>query len=245
MKKLLTIFTAMAIIISVGAMVQAQTIEDRAEYRPSTDIYFDIATGQLLGSVYPIPALVEQEFHLNVVYGAPWTDAEIDTFNDRANLDGPLGLAFGDPESYYLDMPDDDAAIIEYLDHETGTEIIGSADWTITGKWGDSHHTILSGIMTDNALAIYPRVYRSYDQVNEVEVFEGALLPSEVVSYTFTDLGNGIGLLSAEYGVSSAWSVASVVGTTNKDISNTLNYLFILMVPAGAVLIWKGLRRKK
>ncbi len=65
-------------------MAQAQSIQDRPEYPPSSDIYFDTATGQLLGSVYPVPPVSDQEFHVNVLYQDPYSAESIDAYNDRA-----------------------------------------------------------------------------------------------------------------------------------------------------------------
>jgi hypothetical protein len=41
------------------------------------------------------------------------------------------------------------------------------------------------------------------------------------------------------------WGTPTSVLGTSKPTSDPLNYLFILMAPIGAVLIWKGLRRRR
>ncbi len=200
MKKFFTIFAAVIIIISTGVMVQAQTILDRPEYRPSTDIYYDMATGQLLGSVYPILPEADQDFQLNILYQAPFSNNSIDQFND--NNGGGAGVNnFGDPESYWLEMSVGTASV-EFANLDPGpctTDILESADWTITGKWGDCHHTIMSGSMAGDKLTLSPRKYRSYDgegSANENEPFDGGLLDIEIASYTVSDMGDGVGKLT-------------------------------------------------
>jgi len=48
-----------------------------------------------------------------------------------------------------------------------------------------------------------------------------------------------------EYGECMGWCPASIGGTRFKPTSDTVNYFFLLCVPIGAVLLWKGLRRRK
>ncbi len=42
-----------------------------------------------------------------------------------------------------------------------------------------------------------------------------------------------------------SWQVASVINAEYKESADITNYLFLLCIPIGAVLLWKGLRRRK
>ncbi len=238
----------MAIIISIGGMVQAQTIEDRPEYRPSSDIYFDLATGQLLGSAYPIASQADQEFQLNILYQKPFSSDDINQFNDNDG-GGVADYNFGDPEQYWLEISENGTSPVEFanLDPDScTTSILEDVEWTITGKWGACHHTILSGRMVGDKLIVSPRKYRSYDgegDANDNEPFDGMLLNTEIASYTVSDMGDGVGKLTIT--IPEDWETASTTGAGYRSVSNILNYTFFLMVPIGAVLLWRGLRRRR
>ncbi len=261
MKKSFLIGMAAVFFLTAGSMAQAQTIRDRAEYRPSSDIYFDIATGKLLGGDYPIPETVaDREWQLNLWYQSEFSAESIEDFNDNLLTSG--GLNFTDPDYYVLDMPGDDLSPIEFANLVTPdpppdpplppTSIIGYADWTITGEWegGNIRHTILSGNMNGNYLQTFPQKYRSFDgegDANPQEAFNGNLLLTEVLGYTFTDLGDGTGRLTVDMFPIAAgpWGAASTVEAGSQDASGMLNYLFILIVPIGAAVIRKRLRKGK
>lgn len=209
MRSLLTI-CVVGMILTIGATANAD-ITTRAEYIPSSDIRFTISGGQLLGSpahqgppgntVPPTGA-----FHINVLHqDPPWTDAQIDYFNDRGiTVGNPGGYAFGDTEAYWLDLTTDGTSSIDYAGSPTGT----FADWTITGTWGTWSHTIMTGDFVDkdssggvsdgDYLKLDPQAYRTFPpSANPFEgVFAGALLTSEVLGYTYTDIGGGVGNLA-------------------------------------------------
>jgi len=198
-KKLITIFAVGALIIAVGSVAKATSIQDRPEYIPSSDIIFNIATGQLLGSPDHLGPPGNGDgtgaFHINVLHQNGWTDAQIDFFNDRGITEGnPGGYAFGDPQYYSLDISGNAHIWRDWAD--TGE----TADWAITGSWGDQWtHTILYGDIVGDGdyLKLKPTVYNTFrSEANAYEgVFDGAQLLTEVAGYTYTDLGNGNGRL--------------------------------------------------
>lgn len=208
--KVLTICVVMAV-LAIGSTAQATTIRDRAEYRPSTNIYFTESTGRMLGHTQ-----TSGEFQMNVEYQSGILDTAIDTFNDREGAETE-GLAFGDAPYYYLDMSG--SADIWYygLDGQypwnpngsadSPHNPIGTAEWTLTywegtptggnpGKWA---HTILSGTIDGDYLEVDPQVWRAFDNVaaaNDDEIWNGALLDCEMLGYTVSSVGDGVGLLT-------------------------------------------------
>jgi len=194
---------------TVDESPDGHSIKNRLEYRASTNIYFTIADGQLSGST-----IGSGDFQLNLEYQACYNDNAMAAFND---VDGgkAAGFNFGDAVQYDFELRTDGLSPIDYYDAEgTGlTETRGYADWTITGKWGtgDSvRHTILSGDWDDNDtsgdlsdgdyLQINPHAYRSYDgeaspNVNDNEIFDGALLICEMLGYTYRYVDGTDGLL--------------------------------------------------
>ncbi len=247
MRKIWMILAAVTIIISAGAMVQAQTIMDRPEYRPSTDIYFSFANGQLLGSVYPIVPLADREFQLNILYQISFPNNDINQFNDYDG-GGAGGYNFGDPESYKLEIHPAGAAIwfANLTSSPCTHNIVEYANWTISSTSAPCNHTILSGTRVNNKLVLSPQRYRSYDGeglANEKELFDGALLRTDILSYTITDMGGGVGRLSLNDPSASPWEAASITGAEDRSISIIMNCLLFLMVLPGAMLLWRIWRK--
>jgi hypothetical protein len=188
MKKFLTIFAVMTLIMSVGSTAQAMTIRDNPDYVASTGLTLgDRIT--VFGDVSGFA--ITEAFQINLEYQAGILDSEIDAINSY-DPDGTWDLNFSDNEEYVFDINLAGLTIYEY---DGMAETFDSGiQWTLTA-W---HQTILAGYIDGQKLMVSPAsTYRPFvndPPVNDVEVFDG-MLDTEVIAYTFTgvvgDIGDG------------------------------------------------------
>ena len=193
----------------------ASTIQDRADYRPSTDITFaDSSGGSLTGGELSGDTFGSGEFQLNVAYynNVPADRAAIDQFDDKclngqppADCTNPTSWNFTDAVQYTVDITLDSSANI-YADDPS--QIIGTADWTITGTWGGFSHTIFYGDVIDNDASLdisggdfldNSGGYHSFPGsgwANANEVWNQHVLPTDIGGYTVSSQSASVGLLS-------------------------------------------------
>ncbi len=210
MKKLITIFAVVALILTVSSQASAiSTYADlvsRSEYR--------VSTGLTLGAYYnpvddgsshegAIGYVIADPFQLNLLYQDGIDDIAINAFNDY-NSPGALNTA--DNDYYFLRIDETGGLPIGIWDY-TGAEPGGPqfyapdsdeswVDWTLS-YWSSSggyFQTVFAGDMqvsgSETTLSVNP--YASYRTflwdgfANDVEVFNGALVDTEVVAYTFS-----------------------------------------------------------
>ena len=216
-----------------GAMsASAISIQDRPEYRQSTDIYFtdsgSLTGGELLGDTP-----TSGQFQLNVQYynSIPEDMAAIDAYNDNClngptetapGCDSPTGWNWVDPEQYTLTLSLNDSAEVW-----SANVHVADADWAITGEWGGWQHTIFFGDLQDSDssgaisdgdyLALTPAGYHAFPLegwANANEVWNLALIPTEIAGYHVFSTGPDEGLLSVNIVPEATTAVLLVVGLT-------------------------------
>ena len=178
------ILTACVVLVVLSTALAAQaSIQDRAEYRPSTGLTIG-TMAQEWGEEWGYA--IVNPFQINLLYQPGIEDSDINAFND-------YGLGSGD-----LNFPDNDEYVLTVnpaggLQVHTYPNIDALPDpniqWMITG-W---NQTIFAGSIVGQPdgtlfLKVDPtQGYRSFPTdppVNDLEVFGGIIL-SEVVGYTF------------------------------------------------------------
>lgn len=192
MKRLTTLILVCGLILAIGGPAAATQIWDRPEYRPSSNLVLNGWGSEWGGSEGYI---IAQDFQLNLLYQAPYTQATINAYNDYNRGDGFLN--FHDPEEYVFKWNiNGNLPVYTYPDIEVpgGSTI----QWTLTG-W---HQTILAGGIIEQSGATYFQIlpigtYRPFPNeqpVNAIEVFTGPMA-SQVLGYTFngtlSELGSG------------------------------------------------------
>ena len=208
---------ALGLAFFAPSAANASAIQGRADYRPSTDIFFDDTSGgSLTGGPLSGDTSGSGEFQLNVAYynNDPVDRAAIDQFDDKC-LNGqppgdctdPTSWNFTDAVQYTVDITLDSSANI-YAD--LPSQIIGTADWTITGTWGGFSHTIFYGDVIDNDGSVdisdgdfldNSGGYHSFPGsgwANLNEVWSQQVLPTDVGGYTVSSQSASIGLLSVD-----------------------------------------------
>mgnify|MGYP006191634039 CR=1 FL=1 len=211
-----SLLLASAFVLSflASSSVNALSIQDRANYRASTDIYFEdsgsLTGGELLGDTP-----TSGQFQINLeYYNANAVDmGQIESFNDNClngptpaapGCDSPTGWNWVDPEQYVVTLSMDATAEIWSDDVH-----VADADWTITGAWGGWQHTIFFGDLDDldsssdisdgDYLSISPAGYHSFPGegwANANEQWNLSLIPSEIAGYHVFSTGPAEGLLS-------------------------------------------------
>jgi len=209
MRRLITICAALAVILSVGSIALAD-ITANPTYVPSSSLTLGAAVGSR-GYIVP------QEFQFNLVYQPGISDSDIDALNNYGVAAGHLNYAdyvTNPPSAYYLKADSAGSLPIGIWDY-LNTTGIGAFDptaqhfapdsgeswvqWTLsyyekTDK--DIYQTILAGDIVGSFLRVSPTAgYRTFlwdGFANDVEVFNGATVYSEVLGYGFTgSLGSG------------------------------------------------------
>jgi hypothetical protein len=212
MKKLITIYAMIGLMLAISSVANATgtyaDLTGRDEYRAST--------GLTLGTHYnPVPSgqphenaigyVIADEFQINLLYQDCIDDSAIDAFNDYGY---PTTLNFPDNDYYFLRIDEggslpigiwDYINDIQYHAPDSGESWV---QWTLS-YWSHSdgyYHTVFAGDMQvsgdDTTLSVRPEAsYRTFlwdGFANEVEVFNGALVDSEVRAYTFSgSIGTG------------------------------------------------------
>ena len=200
-------------LVCFGAMTaSAVSIQDRADYRPSTSIYF-VDSGSLEDGVLLGDTPTSGEFQVNLEYysAAPADMAKVDQFNDNclhgpppSGCDSPTGWNWVDPEQYTVSLSLDMSADV-YADNV----VVTAADWAITGEWGGWQHSIFYGDIDDldssttisdgDYLAINPPGYHSFPGegwANANEQWNLAVIPTEIAGYFVSSTAPDEGLLS-------------------------------------------------
>jgi len=190
--------------VLVAGSAEATPMQDRPEYRRSTDIYFEdladsLQGGQTLGNT---PSSGEYQINLEYYSSDSADRAAVDTFNDT---DGgqAQGLNWGDAGQYSISLSTGGAEVWSDNSH------VADADWALTGAWGSWRHSIFYGdwhdldasgdVSSGDYLQIMPPGYHAFPGegwANANEVFNLAVIPTEVQGYTLYDAGNQLGLLS-------------------------------------------------
>ena len=190
--------------ILVAGSAAATPMQNRPEYRRSTDIYFEDLTDSLQGgqTLGHTPTSGEYQINLEYYNSDPVDRAAVDTFNDT---DGgqALGLNWGDANQYNISLAVGGAEVWSDNSH------VADADWALTGAWGSWRHTIFYGdwydldassdVSSGDYLKIMPPGYHAFPGegwVNANEVFSLAVIPTEIQGYTLYDAGNQLGLLT-------------------------------------------------
>jgi len=190
------LLTANASAVWIGSY---EDLTNREGYVPSTDIGLASSTcytasnpGLDGGIGYQ---LSDEGFQLNLLYQAVGKKtisemkADIEAFDDWR--DSSLGnWNFPDSKQYFLRI--EEGGGLPIGNYQTGSQEYQSdsgqtwVQWTISGWWDSTFHTILAGsIIGEDYLQIIGG-YRSYQgDVNPVENFEGNKLLCEMVGYTF------------------------------------------------------------
>jgi hypothetical protein len=191
-------------LLFVAGVSHATSIQDRPEYRASTDIYFEdlsdsLQGGQALGHT---PTSGEYQINLKYYSAVPSDELAVEAFNDH---DGgqSQGLNWGDANQYAVSLVVGGAQV--WSDNTYVTD----ADWALTGAWGAWQHTIFygdwhdidssAGISSGDYLEINPPGYHAFPGegwANANEVFSLAVIPTEIHGYTVYDAGSQLGLLS-------------------------------------------------
>ena len=208
--RVLQLIVVAGLILAVSGTAGASSIQDRPEYRASTGLtlgnLYDGTDGTVWGGIgYQLNA----DFQLNLVYQDGVDNDDVDDLNDYGY---PSALNYADDERYFLRVDAGGGLPIgtwDFVNLEQHYALDSGADWV---KWTLSYwagpysgeyqfHTILAGdildtIPDDPFLRVVPSAgYRSFlwdGFANEVEVFDGAFIDSEVAGYYYTgDLGVG------------------------------------------------------
>ena len=197
-------WVALSSALLLATNAEATSIQDRPEYRPSTDIYFEdlsdsLQGGQTLGHT---PTSGEYQINLEYYSADPADQAAVDTFNDSDGGQAE-GLNWGDANQYNVSLSVGGAEVWSGNTHVT------DADWALTGAWGSWQHTIFygdwhdldasGGVSSGDYLEIMPPGYHAFPGegwVNANEVFSLAVIPTEIHGYTVYDAGTQLGLLS-------------------------------------------------
>jgi hypothetical protein len=203
MKKLIIIYAAIAVILTVGSIALAD-ITSNLNYVPSSSLTLG---ANVSGRGYIVP----QEFQFNLLYQSGIPDSAIDNFNNFGVTLGSGGhLNFPDyvtnsPAAYYLKISSTGGLPIGIWDYTDANPLTAQhfapdsgeswVQWTLSyyeQTNNDFYQTILAGDIVDNSfLRVSPTAgYRTFlwDNLaaNGVEVFNGATLNSEVLGYSFT-----------------------------------------------------------
>jgi len=215
MKKFLTICAVMTLVLTVSSQASATStyadLVSRPEYVASTGLTLGTHYDGSQGTPHPgaIGYVIADPFQLNLLYQDGIDDSAINAFND---YNYPGALNFADNDYYFLRIDGNGELPIGIWDY-TGTEPGGPqfyapdsgeswVEWTLS-YWSHStgyFQTIFAGDIqvsgSDTTLSVNP--YASYRTflwdgfANDVEVFNGALVDSEVVAYTFSGtIGEG------------------------------------------------------
>ena len=208
--KVLHLLAVTGLILAVTATAGASSIQDRAEYRPSTGLtlgsLYDGTDGTVWGGIgYQLNA----DFQLNLVYQDGVDDSAVDALND---YNYPTALNYSDDERYFLRVDAGGGLPIGIWDFANQTQYYapdsGNSEiqWTLSywaGPYSGEYqfHTIFAGdildtIPDDPFLRVLPSAgYRTFlwdGLANDVEVFEGATINSEVAGYYYLgDLTEG------------------------------------------------------
>jgi len=209
MKKLITICVVMTMILAISSVANATgtyaDLTGRAEYRASTGLtlgahYNPVASGESHEDA--IGYVIANPFQINLLYQADINDSAIDAFNDYGY---PTTLNFPDNDYYFLRIDEGGGLPIGIWDFTNGIQCYAPdsgeswVEWTLS-YWSSSggyYQTIFAGdIIDDPYLHVRPTAgFRSFlgeGLANDVEIFDGATIDSEVLGYTFTgDLGEG------------------------------------------------------
>ncbi|GEM_PF-5258186 len=192
------VLLVLGVILSASTAARADlSIRDRAEYRPSSELVlgvYDAVKGWRL----------TDEFQLNLEYQDGIKNTVIEAFNDYGY---PTTLNFPDGDYYYLKVDVAGGLPIGIYD-STQAYALDSGEswvqWTLSGWWSGKFHTILAGDIIDgNFLHVRPpqgyRTFLGEGLYNDVEVFSGAIVKTEVTGYSFeAPLGEG-SVLSPEF----------------------------------------------
>lgn len=210
MKKFLTLFCVVALMMVLSSPALATgtyaDLTGRTEYRASTGLtlgaYYDPVSS---GSPHEdaIGYVIADPFQLNLLYQDGIADSAINAFND---YNYPGALNFADNDYYFLRIGSN--LPIGIWDFENAIQYYAPdseepwVDWTLS-YWSHSggyFQTIFAGDIqvsgSDTTLSVNPYAgYRTFlwdGFANDVEVFNGALVGSEVVAYTFSGtIGEG------------------------------------------------------
>jgi hypothetical protein len=193
MKRLIIICTVITMILSVVGVSHAG-IQDHPNYVPSSDLV--LGPPDAGGKGWQIA----QDFQLNLVYQSGIDDTAIDAFN---NYNYPTALNFADNEYYYLKVDTNGSLPIGIWDFDNGTQEYAPdsgeewVKWTLSYHGSTGYQTIFAGDITgDPFLHVRPTAgYRTFlwdGLANDVEIFNGATVKSEVLGYLYTgDLCEG------------------------------------------------------
>ena len=195
MKKLIKICAVMTMLFAASNVAQAG-IQDHPYYVPSSNL--------VLGSLDATKGWqIAQDFQLNLVYQAGIADTAINAFN---NYNYPTALNFADNEYYYLKVDTNGSLPIGIWDFRAGATTPQQyapdsgeswVEWTLSYHGSNGYQTIFAGDITgDPFLHVRPTAgYRTFlwdGFANDVEVFSGATVSSEVLGYVYTEpLGEG------------------------------------------------------
>jgi len=199
-------FVGAALILAIAATAGATSIQDRPEYRASTGLtlgeYYDGSQTPHYGA---IGYVIADPFQLNLLYQQPYTEAQINAFNDYGY---PTTLNFPDNDYYFLRINTSGGLPIGIWDYENNVQYYAPDNeepwvkWTLS-YWSHSggyFHTVFAGDILDMADDPYLRVvpgaaYRTFlwdGLANYVEVFSGATVQCEVLGYyTYGDIEQG------------------------------------------------------
>lgn len=203
--------------LSMSAVAHA-AIQDRPQYRPSTDLTIDIngGTGAMVDAFSGIARgsdlgpdyyQVTSNFQLNAVYQSGVNDANIDTFNEY-NLPGSTEnlnqwslhnreMNFPDFEKYVLQI-DLDGGVDTYASN-TAEVPSSSLQWALTYVEIDNtyYHTILAGTIEGSGANSFLKIspdskYRSFGEVvNPTETFNQNYITTEILGYGIALDSNG------------------------------------------------------
>lgn len=191
-------------LLFIAGVSHATLMQQRPEYRASTDIYFEdtsdsLEGGQTLGHT---PTSGEYQINLEYYSAVPSDQLAVEDFNDH---DGgqSQGLNWGDANQYAVSLVAGGAQVW------SDNTYVADADWALTGAWGAWQHTIFygdwhdldssGGISSGDYLEINPPGYHAFPGegwANANEVFSLAVIPTEIDGYTVYDAGSQLGLLS-------------------------------------------------
>ena len=209
MKKFLIIFAVVTMILAVSGVVQAATIRDRAEYRASTGLTLGTSYNPV-GSGAPhedaIGYVIADPFQINLIYQDGIDDSAIDAFND---YNYPGDLNFADNDYYFLRIADGGPLPIgiwdffsDPMEQAYAPDSGEGVEWTLS-YWsysGGYFQTVFAGDMEvsgpNTTLTVRPgggfRTFLGEGLANDVELFGGATVDSEVIAYTFSGtIGTG------------------------------------------------------
>ncbi len=203
----LTAVAALGLLLAVTGTAGATQIWDRPEYRPSSNLtlgaYNDGSQTPHSGAVGWV---IAQDFQLNLLYQSPYTEGQINPFNDYGD---PNTLNFPDNDYYFLRLDENGGLPIGIWDYENAVQQVAPdsgedwVEWTLS-YWSHSDGffqtifagDILSDIPDDPYLRVRPSAgYRTFlwdGLANDVEIFDGATVKCEVLGYWYLgDLAEG------------------------------------------------------